>query len=129
MDELARAIGFDRRVTAGGALETIASPEGQVRLHPGLPTVHVLNALALDAPLPVRFDASALSVLADRWLGHLGHRYVCVDDGQAAERLVGDLTGSGWHLDRTLYMVLRDRPHARVTDPGPAGSPRPSSTR
>ena len=117
MEELARAIAFDRRVTAGGALETIAIPAGQVRRHPGLPTVHVLNAVALDAPLPAGFDASALAALADRWLGHLNHRYVCVDDGQAAERLAGDLTGTGWQLDRTLYMVLRDRPHTRVDDP------------
>jgi GNAT superfamily N-acetyltransferase len=117
MEELDRAIAFDRRVSAGGALETIAIPGGQVRLHPGLPTVHVLNAVALDAPLPPQFDASALATLADRWLGHLGHRYVCADDGQAAEQLVGELTSSGWHLDRTLYMVLRDQPHTRAEDP------------
>jgi GNAT superfamily N-acetyltransferase len=76
-------------------------------LHDGLPSVHHLNAVILDAPLPAFVDAAAIARIADAWLGHLAHRYVVVDDGAAGERIAPELRRAGWSVQRTVFMCLR----------------------
>lgn len=116
MDELALALELDRRVALAGG-ESKEIPEGWVVLHPELPNVHTLNMVVLRAPLPPRFDAPALHALADRWLGHLGHRFVRVEDSAAAARLSPVLLAGGWEQRRTVFMVLRTAPSEAFTDP------------
>jgi hypothetical protein len=76
MDELSLALELDRRVTIRGGLEVTRIPEGVVIRHRELANVHSLNAVILDAPLPARIDASALTALTDHWLAGLDHRFV-----------------------------------------------------
>jgi GNAT superfamily N-acetyltransferase len=113
VDELAAALAFDRALRVRGAERMIELPEGQVLLHDGLPTIHHLNAVMLDAPLPASFGAAAIARLADECLGHLTHRYVVLDDGAAGAGIAGELRRSGWEVERTVFMSLRrgaDRP-------------------
>ena len=76
-------------------------------LHDQLPRVHTLNMLILAAPLAPQLDAAALTSLADRWLGHLAHRFVRIDDQPGAARLTSKLLAAGWQRQRTVFMVLR----------------------
>lgn len=117
MDELACALELDRRVAVRGGGETIEIPAGWVVLSPDLPDVYTLNMLALDGPLPVRFDADALRALADRWLGDLGHRFVRLDDDAVADRVWPELDRRGWLRSRTLFMLLRGDPGDAIADP------------
>lgn len=67
----------------------------------------------LDAPLSPRLDAEGIISLADRWLGHLPHRHVVLDDDAAAATLAPALMRAGWSRQRTVFMALRedaDRP-------------------
>jgi GNAT superfamily N-acetyltransferase len=116
MDELALALELDRRVALAGGRESLEIPEGWVVLHPELPNVHTLNMVVLRAPLPARLDAPALHALADRWLGHLGHRFVRVEDTTAATRLAPVLLAGGWEQRRTVFMVLRAPPSQAIKD-------------
>ncbi len=75
------------------------------------------NLLILDAPLGDEIDAPAIATLADRWLGHLSHRFVRVDDELAAERVAPQLVAYGWRRSRTVFMVLRTDPSAAIRDP------------
>lgn len=109
-DPLLSARAFDRAVRARGATRTIALEHGLVVLHDDLPMLHHLNALLLDSPLAPGFDAAAVDQLAERHLGHLGHRHVVLDDTSAAERLDPQLQGQGWTRARSLYMVWRREP-------------------
>lgn len=118
MDELARALELDRRVALRAGAESFAIPEGWVVLDPARPNVHTLNMAILVAPLSARIDAAALIALADRWLGHLRHRFVRLDDREAGERLAPTLIRAGWQRSRTLFMVIRGGgPRATVDDP------------
>jgi GNAT superfamily N-acetyltransferase len=113
VDELAAALAFDRAVRVRGARRTIELPEGVVLLHDRLPTLHHLNAVMLDAPLPYSLDAAAIARLADGCLGHLTHRYVVLDDPAAGARVAGELREAGWTIERIVFMSLRraaDRP-------------------
>ncbi len=58
-----------------------------------------------------------MAALAERWLGHLDHRFIRVDDGPAAERLAPALMADGWERNRTVFMVLRSDPDAALRDP------------
>jgi GNAT superfamily N-acetyltransferase len=117
MDELQRALELDRRVALRAGQRTIEIPVGWVVLHDQLPRVHMLNMLLLATPLPAELDAGALGSLADRWLGHLGHRFVRIDDGPAGARLAPKLIARGWHRQRTVFMVLRSDPREALVDP------------
>ncbi len=117
MDEFACALELDRRVVVRGGQEAIEIPEGWVVLSGDLPNVYSLNMLILSAPLPERFDAGALTALTDRWLDHLQHRFVRVDDRTAAERVWPALERAGWLRSRTVFMGLRSAPRDAIHDP------------
>jgi GNAT superfamily N-acetyltransferase len=117
VDELGRALELDRRVALRAGERAIEIPEGWVVLHDQLARVHMLNMLVLAAPLAAGFDAAAVSSLADRWLGHLGHRFVRIDDAAGAARLTSKLLVAGWQRQRTVFMVLRSDPRAALVDP------------
>jgi hypothetical protein len=117
VDELALALMLDRRVQLGGGLRTIEIPQGLVVLNEDLPDVHDVNAVRVRAPLPEGLDASGLVDLAERWLGHLRHRLVRLDDGDAGERLAAEMIGAGWERRRTVFMVLRATTRDAVRDP------------
>jgi GNAT superfamily N-acetyltransferase len=117
MDELERALELDRRVALRGAQRTVEIPEGWVVLHDQLARVHMLNMLLLAVPLPAELDAAAVQSLADRWLGHLGHRFVRIDDAPGAARLTSNLLAAGWQRQRTVFMVLRTDARAARVDP------------
>ncbi|MGO9820868.1 MAG: GNAT family N-acetyltransferase [Solirubrobacteraceae bacterium] len=117
MDELQSALELDRRVALRAAERTIEIPAGWVVLHDQLARVHVLNMLILAAPLPSRLDAATLTSLAESWLGHLGHRFVRIDDEAGAARLTSKLLAAGWQRQRTVFMVLRTDPGAALVDP------------
>ena len=117
MNELQRALELDRRVALRAGQRTREIPEGWVVLHDQLPRVHMLNMLVLAAPLPAELDAAAFTSLADRWLGHLAHRFVRIDDQPGAARLTSKLLATGWQRQRTVFMVLRTDPRAALVDP------------
>jgi GNAT superfamily N-acetyltransferase len=84
-----------------------------VILHDHLPDVYHLNSVALDAPLRSGLDAGGIIALAERWLGHLRHRHVVLDDAAAAEELAPEFLRAGWSIQRTMFMALAepaDRP-------------------
>jgi len=110
-------LAFDRSIRLA-AVTTVTEIAGGVAIgHSGLPVLHHLNALLLDAPLaPELHDASALTALADEHLQELGHRHVVLDDADAAERLAPALALSGWTQQRVLLML-------RVRDPDRAPAP------
>jgi GNAT superfamily N-acetyltransferase len=117
MDELARALELDRRVAVRGGREAIEIAEGWVIRSDDLPNVYSLNMLVLSGPLlPERFDAAALTALADRWLGHLSHRFVRLDDPDAAQRVWPQLERAGWRRSRTVFMALRTDPGGAIHD-------------
>jgi len=87
---------FDRAVRARAATRSLSIPGGLVVLHDRLPTIHHLNALLLNRA----GDGPSVAALADRWLGHLGHRHVVVDDPSA-------VAPQGWSVERTLFMAWR----------------------
>jgi GNAT superfamily N-acetyltransferase len=113
VETLATALAFDRSLRTRGARRTVALADGVVILHDDLRDVYHLNSVTLDAPLAPGLDAEGIIGLAERWLGHLRHRHVVLDDGAAAEALAPHFTRAGWSMQRTLYMALReeaDRP-------------------
>jgi hypothetical protein len=115
--ELAIALRLDRDVRLRGGQETIELPEGFVVRHAGLPDIHYLNAVLLRPPLAEHLDASAIAAIAEQWLGHLQHRYVVLDDGEAGGRLAPELMERGWERRRTLFMVYRGEPGRLPDDP------------
>ena len=117
MDELACALELDHRVALRGGQQAVEIPEGWVVLSPDLPNVYTLNMLVVSEPAPDRFDAAALRALADRWLGHVRHRFVCLDDRAAADRVWPELERCGWQRSRTVFMLLRSAPGDAVSDP------------
>jgi GNAT superfamily N-acetyltransferase len=114
VDTLEIALAFDRSLRTRGARRTIALDNGVVILHDDLRDVYHLNSVTLDAPLSPGLDTEAIVTLAERWLGHLRHRHVVLDDGAAAaESLAPHFTRAGWSMQRTVFMALRgaaDRP-------------------
>jgi GNAT superfamily N-acetyltransferase len=111
---------FDRSVRIAGATSVTQIPGGVVIRNTGLPTLHHLNALLLDAPLaPELCDAAAVTTLADDHLDELGHRHVVFDDADAAEELAPALAVKGFTQQRVL-MMLRVRGPDRGADPGVA---------
>ena len=117
MDTLATALTFDRSLRVRGAERTIALAHGVVILHDGLRPVHHLNSVVLDAPVARGLDAEVVVALADRWLGHLRHRHVVLDDAAAAERVAPKLARKGWSVQRTVFMAL----HAQADRPARTG--------
>jgi GNAT superfamily N-acetyltransferase len=117
MDELARALELDRRVALRGGHEAIEIPEGWVVLSSRLPDVYTLNMVVLAESMGDRLDAAALTALADRWLGHLGHRFVRLDDPLLADRVWPELERRGWQRSRTVFMVLGGAPAGAIADP------------
>jgi GNAT superfamily N-acetyltransferase len=116
MDELACALELDRRVALRGGQQAIEIPEGWVVLSDDLPDVYTLNMAVLGKAVDDRLDAAALTALADRWLGHLGHRFVRVDDLAVADRVWPELERRGWQRSRTVFMVQRDTPADLIRD-------------
>lgn len=114
IQDLADALAVDRAVRRRGAATAVTIPQGLVVRHPELADVHHLNAVVLDAPTPL--DAEAVTALADRWLGELGHRHVVLDDAVAGERLAADLAEAGWERGRTEFMVFTGGPAAVSAD-------------
>jgi GNAT superfamily N-acetyltransferase len=113
VDPLVTALAFDRSLRVRGARRTVPLPCGVVILHDGLRSVYHLNSVMLDAPLAPGLDARGIIALADRWLGHLRHRHLVLDDAAAAEALSPELTRAGWSRQGTLFMALSaeaDRP-------------------
>ena len=113
MDRLATALAFDRSLRLRAVRRTVGLPEGVVVLHDDLPEIYHLNSLVLDAPLASGLDAERVTALAERWLGHLRHRHVVLDDAGAAEALGPSFSEAGWSTQRTLFMALgadADRP-------------------
>jgi GNAT superfamily N-acetyltransferase len=110
MDDLTRALAFERSIRVRAAERLVALPAGVVVLHDGLPNKWHLNAVLLDAPLPADVDAAALSHLADEHLGERGHRHVVLDDGAAGERLAPELVARGWTVQRVVYLRWRHAP-------------------
>jgi hypothetical protein len=108
------ALAVDRAVRRRGAVTATAIPQGLVVRHPELADVYHLNAIVLDAAASL--DAEALTVLADRWLGDLGHRHVVFDNAVAGERLAAELADAGWERARTDFMVFTADPSAVATD-------------
>ncbi len=116
MDEFSRALEFDWRVTAGGATRTSEIAEGSVVLNDDLPNVHSLN-LVIVKPPPVGLDAQRLVALADRWLGHLTHRFLRIGDPETTRRVAADLERADWERDDTVFMVMREDPGDAIGDP------------
>ncbi|HEY5317044.1 MAG TPA: GNAT family N-acetyltransferase [Solirubrobacteraceae bacterium] len=106
METLATALAFDRSLRTRGARRTVALPEGVVILHDELRPVYHLNSVMLDAPLCPELDAESIIGLAERWLGHLRHRHVVLDDDDAAEAVAPTFSGAGWSVQRTVFMAL-----------------------
>lgn len=119
MEDTRALLAFDRSVRIGGATNVKEVPGGVVIRHSGLPVLHHLNALLLDAPLaPELRDADALNELADRELADVGHRHLVLDDDAAAERLAPALALTGWTQQRVVLMLRvrqPDRPPAAGT--------------
>jgi GNAT superfamily N-acetyltransferase len=113
VDTLATALAFDRSLRTRGARRTVAMADGVVILHDDLRTVYHLNSVILDAPLTPGLDAEGIIGLAERWLGHLRHRHVVLDDAAAAKAVAPKFVRAGWSMQRTVFMALRveaDRP-------------------
>jgi GNAT superfamily N-acetyltransferase len=113
VDTLATALAFDRSLRTRGARRTTPLPEGVVVLHDDLRSVYHLNSIMLDAPLSAGLDAEGIIGLSDRWLGHLRHRHVVLDDAAAADAIAPELLLAGWSMERTVFMALggdADRP-------------------
>lgn len=119
MDTLAAALAFDRSLRVRAVRRTLALPEGVLLLHDDLPEIYHLNSLVLDAPLAAGLDAEGIMALAERWLGHLRHRHVALDDDGAAEAVAPAFTEAGWSTQRTLFMALGADPD-RPARPGVA---------
>jgi GNAT superfamily N-acetyltransferase len=117
MDELACALALDRRVALRGGQEAIEIPEGWVVLSGRLPNVYTLNMLVLAESIGDPLDAAALTALADRWLGHLRHRFVRLGDPALADRVWPELERRGWQRSRTVFMVLRGASADAISDP------------
>jgi GNAT superfamily N-acetyltransferase len=111
---LANALAVDRAIRRRGAATAIHVPGGLVVRHPELADVHHLNAIVLNAAASL--DADALTMLADQWLGDLGHRHVVLDDAAAGERLAAELADAGWGRGRTEFMAFTGDPAAVSTD-------------
>ncbi|MDQ6777973.1 MAG: retroviral-like aspartic protease family protein [Actinomycetota bacterium] len=111
VETLATALAFDRSLRTRGARRTVVLAEGVVILHDDLRDVYHLNSVTLDAPLPRGLDAEGIVGLAERWLGHLRHRHVVLDDAAAAEAVAAHFTRAGWSMQRTLFMALREEPN------------------
>ncbi|MEA2197763.1 MAG: hypothetical protein QOJ25_1814 [Solirubrobacteraceae bacterium] len=117
MDTLAAALAFDRSLGLRAARRTVDLAEGVVILDDGLRDVYHMNSVVLDAPLACDLDAEGIIALAERWLGHLRHRHVVLDDAAAAEALAPGFAEAGWYMQRTLLMALRSEPD-RPARPG-----------
>jgi GNAT superfamily N-acetyltransferase len=117
MDELARCIAFDRRVTLHGTSERVEIPEGWVARHRGLPMVFSLNMIILSSPVPSTLGPAEVQILSDRWLDDVGHRFIRVEDPAAADRLAPAFLEAGWERQRTLLMTLTEDAPAAEPDP------------
>lgn len=106
MNPLAAALQFDRSLRLRAATRIVTLDEGVVILHDGLPDVYHLNSLVLDAPLAAGLDAEAVMALAEGPLGHLRHRQVIFDDGDAGVAIAPGFIRAGWSMQRTLFMGL-----------------------
>jgi GNAT superfamily N-acetyltransferase len=106
VETLATALAFDRSLRTRAALRTVAIPEGVVILEDDMPDVYHLNSVTLDAPLSAALEAEGIIALAERWLGHLRHRHVVLDDAAGAETVAPALAHAGWSRQRTLFMAL-----------------------
>lgn len=117
--DLRVALAADRAVRRRAALEAIPLTAGLVVRHPQLHDVHYLNAVLLDPtpPAAMSLDAAELTVVAERWLGDLGHRHVVFDDADAGERMAAPLEDAGWERGRTVLMMFDGDPMALAPDP------------
>jgi GNAT superfamily N-acetyltransferase len=89
---------------------------GSVALTPSLPLVYSLNRFR---PHPTVL-AEDVVALADRHLAHLPYRHIDIDDDATAATMERTLVtpGSGWKVDREVFMVLGEP----VEPGGPSGS-------
>jgi predicted N-acetyltransferase YhbS len=108
--DLTAAIAFDRAIRRRAAAEAIPLEHGLAVRHPGLPDVHHLNAILLDARPSRPWVTSDVVALADRWLADRAHRHVVLDDAEAGERIAVELADRGWERRRTLFMLFAQDP-------------------
>ncbi|MEA2213746.1 MAG: hypothetical protein QOF83_3694 [Solirubrobacteraceae bacterium] len=121
MDELARCLAFDRRVTLRGGAEQIELAQGWVVRRRDLPAVFSLNMMILDSRAEPGLAVAELEALLDQWLDDVDHRYVRVEDPAAADRLGSALLEAGWERERTLLMVRGE--DAPPVSPDPRARP------
>jgi GNAT superfamily N-acetyltransferase len=116
---LSAALAFDRGVRVRGAARVERFPGGVVVRHDGLPMLHHLNAVLLDAPLAAELR-DAVPALADERLDGVDHRHVVLDDADAAQSLAPELLAAGWSHQRVVFMC---------SERGPDHRPRPGVAR
>jgi GNAT superfamily N-acetyltransferase len=118
--DLGAILACDRAIRRRATAEAIPLPQGLVVRHGGLPDVHHLNAVLLDAaPTPgadTDKDADAAVALAERWLGDRCHRQLVFDDADAGERAAATLADRGWKRDRIVFMGFTGDPPAADGD-------------
>jgi GNAT superfamily N-acetyltransferase len=114
--DLVAALAADRGLRRRAAAEAIAVSEGLVVRHPGLPDVHYLNAVVLDAAPGTGPDVTAVVALTERWLGDRGHRHLVFDDAAAGESVAATLMDRGWERERTLFMAFTGDPARLAQD-------------
>jgi GNAT superfamily N-acetyltransferase len=114
--DLAAALAGDRGLRLRAAAEAIPVPEGLVVRHPGLPDVHYLNAVVLDAAPGSGPDVAGVLGLAERWLGDRGPRHLVFDDAPAGERVAAALMDRGWARERTVFMAFAGDPARLARD-------------
>ena len=92
---------------------SIDHPLGEAFFTDALPSVWVLNILAVDADADA--DAEGLTAALDELYGHLAHRRAFVERPELGARLAPAMRAAGWQVEHDVFLVLRrerDRPAA-----------------
>jgi GNAT superfamily N-acetyltransferase len=114
--DLDAILACDRAIRRRAAAETIPLPHGLVVRHDGLPDVHHLNTVLLDAAPTPSAAADAAAALVERWLRDRRHRQLLFDDAGAGERAAATLADRGWKRDRVVFMGFTGDPPAADGD-------------
>jgi hypothetical protein len=99
------AIEMDRRVAARAGRQTREIPEGVAILDAELSGVFSLNLVAIRAGACSGLNAAGLIELSERWLGHLRHRSLRLEDPDVAESLADEMREAGYQRERTVLMA------------------------
>jgi ribosomal protein S18 acetylase RimI-like enzyme len=105
MDELRRAIDFERRLVERLAERRVPTRFGTAYLRDSLPLVWWLNVLSVD--LGTRATVAELVEDADASQAGLRHRKIAIDHELGAEVEPG-FRALGWGVDRLLVMAHRE---------------------